>query len=303
MGRVIKNVDEDDVTSAALDETLAVEGAQRIPADAVSAPEEDSESDVRPPTEGTVLRKDVARTTDDPVLVDAEKVRTPSQNDGTDSGSTARTSPEDRTDGPDAEPIPSRTDAEWQDYLEEAVEEARAEAYENGQDDGYDVGYEEGYEEAETKMRAQYEEDRHELVEDLRSVDALWDEFIEESETMLVDLALQLAETIVDAPLTESIRQASEEALLEAVSHLSKTPPVTITVHPVDYQRLRESGLTDRLQEKYDDLTLESDPDCNEGDWSVSSPEGVVRRLRSEVVETLRRELRLTHSRSSSDAE
>jgi len=86
----------------------------------------------------------------------------------------------------------------------------------------------------------------------------------------------------------------SEEAVIEAVAELAGTPPLTITVHPVDYQRLQESGLAEHLTEKYEELQLESDPEHKEGDWTVASPAGAVRRRRSEVIDTLRERLRLS---------
>jgi len=296
MGRVIKNVDQSDVTEASLDDEFPTEGSDRIPADAVSTPEDEASPEATPSSENGVFQAQYTHASEAPVVVDADAVETPSPPpDAPEPSQSAAPSSEDT--------VPSRTDAEWQEHLEDAIEAARADGYEEGRKEGYEAGYDEGYEDAETEMRDEYEVQREQLIGDLRRFDALWEEYIDESETMLVDLSLRLAETIVDAPLTESMRRASEEALLEAVSELASAPPLTITVHPVDYQRLRESGLTERLNEKYDDLTLDSDPEYDEGDWSVSSPIGVIRRLRNEVVDTLRSELRLTHSDSSSGSE
>jgi hypothetical protein len=83
------------------------------------------------------------------------------------------------------------------------------------------------------------------------------------------------------------------------VAELAGTPPITVTVHPVDYQRLQESGLADHLTDKYDDLQLESDPERAEGDWTVASPAGAIRRRRREVIDTLRGRLSLSDSDSS----
>jgi flagellar assembly protein FliH len=59
----------------------------------------------------------------------------------------------------------------------------------------------------------------------------------------------------------------------------------------------------ERLNENFDGLTLEPEPDFEEGDWSVSSSTGVVRRLRDEVLDTLRSELRRAISTADTDSE
>ncbi|WP_251980871.1 FliH/SctL family protein, partial [Salinibacter ruber] len=148
-------------------------------------------------------------------------------------------------DDPD-EQEPTRTDAEWRAHLEEKVEAARAEGYEEGHDDGYEAGYDDGYAEAEATLRAEFDDTRRQLSEDIARFEELWETYIDDAESEIIELTLDLAETIVDAPFTETMRQASEEAVIEAVTELAATPPVTIRLHPVDCQRVRESGLVTR---------------------------------------------------------
>ena len=302
MGRVIKNDEQSDITPASLDEEFHEEpppGAtlDRIPAEKVDAPEESGRSSDDSAPNGCVLGRDQTRTTSETVLV--EPVAPESDSPLPDaSPEPTEEEPEPTTDGEDeeADTPPERTDAEWRERLEEAVEEARAEGYEAGREDGYEAGYDEGYEDAETTLRAEWEEEREALLEDITRFEDVWTQYIDENESRLVELALRLAEAIVEAPISDSLRRASEEALTEAVAELAGTPPITVTVHPVDYQRLQESGLADHLTEKYDDLQLESDPERIEGDWTVSSPAGAVRRRRREVIDTLRSQLSLTAS-------
>jgi flagellar assembly protein FliH len=172
------------------------------------------------------------------------------------------------------------------------VEEARADGYERGHDDGYD----DGYDAAESALQAEWEDARAALIDDTTRFEEAWAQYVEANETRFVELALTLAEAIVDAPLSDEVRAASETALADAVAELASTPPVTVTVHPVDYQRLQESGVAERLINAHDDVQLESDPERPEGDWDVSSPTGVVRRRRSEVIATLRDRLGLPAS-------
>lgn len=306
MGRVIKKDEQSDVTSASLDEEDFGGGGipnstSRIPAEKVDpdgGPDEADRSSGGVAPEGRVLRADQTRDTDAPVPVEpvspdpeSESSPAPPSGEGADE---KEASGAEETDDEDA--VPKRTDAEWQKRLDEAVEEARAEGYEAGREEGYDTGYDDGYEEAEATLRAEWADEREALIEDTTRFEEVWTQYIDENESRLVELALQLAETIVDAPLADSLRRASEEALVEAVAELAGTPPVTIKVHPVDYKRLQESGLAEHLTEKYEDLHLESEPECDEGDWSVASPAGAIRRRRSEVVETLRDHLSLSAS-------
>lgn len=300
MGRVIKNAETSEVTSVSLDEDVLAEGAGRIPAEQVEETES-GDADTPPKDaapQGRVLRAGEAGRSPEPVTVRPDEIAT---QDASGSDPVAPSGPDDTetnappADGADDDPDeqePTRTDAEWRAHLEEKVEAARAEGYEEGHDDGYEAGYDDGYAEAEATMQAELDETRQQLLDDIDRFEGLWETYIDDAESEIVELTLDLAETIVDAPLTETMRQASEEAVIEAVTELAATPPVTIRLHPVDCQRVRESGLVTRLQENYEGLTLEPEPDFEEGDWSVSSPTGVVRRLRAEVLETLRGELR-----------
>lgn len=296
MGHVIKEDEAADVTSISFEENAFTAGSDRIPSEEVSTPP-DADEEKKDPRHGQVLREGQTRRTERPVTITTQSPEIESSGEAGD----AQGSGESRTGGEGATStarVPSsRSDEEWQEHLQEAVEEARSEGYE----EGYEAGYETGYEEAEETLCAEHEEQRAALMEDITSFDELWETYIEESEPPLIELTLNLAEAILDAPLTDSIREASEEALAEAVAELANAPPVTVTVHPVDYQRFQESGLADRLTKKYEDLHFESDPECVEGDWSVSSPEGAIRRLRSEVLKTLRSRLGLAPSNSSEE--
>lgn len=299
MGRIIKKAESSEVSSVSLDDEVLAGGADRIPAEQVET-QDDAEAapgDVAP--QGRVLRAGEAGRSSEPVTVRPEEVMSEDSSDGDSDSFTEQREDTDDASAEDQVSVPRRSDAEWQDLLQKKVEAARAGGYEEGHDEGYEAGYDDGYEDAESTVRAELDEMRQQLIEDTTRFEQLWERFIDEAESELVELSLELAETIVNAPFTETTRRVSEEAVIEAVTKLSATPPVTIQLHPVDCQRVRESGLLERLQENFDGLTLEPEPDFEEGDWSVSSPTGVVRRRRNEVLETLRSELR----RDTIDAE
>ena len=298
MGRIIKNEDQSNVTSAPLDKNLREGGSpgsfsSRIPGEKVSVQDQGDFSD-GPVARGPVLDPDQTQRTTEPVQVDPIAPEPdPSLSDGPADPSQGHEEHE-AEGGEEAadEESRERTDAEWEERLEEAVEEARTEGYEKG----YSEGYDDGYDEAEETLGSEWEADREALIDDINQFEELWAQYIDENESKLVELTLQMAEAIVDAPLADSLRRVSEGAVIEAVAELAGTPPITITVHPVDFQRLQESGLAEHLTEKYDELQLESDPEREEGDWTVSSPAGAIRRRRSEVIDTLRQRLRLSAS-------
>jgi len=285
---VIKKEDQAGVVSTSFDASMSASTAHRIPAERTSLQREaEDDASSTPPSEGRVLRRRETRRSPEPVTVDPDPFTAdvPVASSASDAEATVS---DDET--AEADDTPSRTDDEWQAHLEEAVAAARAEGYEEGQADGY----ESGYAEAEEAVRAEARAQREALVEDAARLDAVWARYVEEREPMLIELALELAEAIVDAPLTDSLRTASEEALAEAVAELSGTPPVTVHVHPSDYERLRETELAQRLEATCEELQWAPDADRGEGDWSVVSPAGAIRRLRSEVVETLRSHLGLS---------
>lgn len=286
---VIKKDAQANVTPATFEETAPTSAAHRIPAERTSMPEGDDagKENKRQPIRGQVLRDGTTRQTVHPVTVEPEEFVADLPLDDDPSSERDATNEMEKEEASNEES--GRTEAEWKEHLEDAVATARAEGYEEGRE----AGYEAGYEEAETTVRAECREQREALVDDASRLDDLWTHYVEEREPMLVELALELAEAIVDAPFAESMRQASEEALTEAIAELDTVPPVTVTVHPSDYQRLQDSGLADRMEATTEELHWESDPDRAKGDWSVTSPAGAIRRLRSEIVETLRAHLEL----------
>lgn len=71
---------------------------------------------------------------------------------------------------------------------------------------------------------------------------------------MLVELALEVAETLLDAPLPESIRGVSARTLTEAVEQLARSAPLEISMHPVDFLRLQEQGVIAQLESRHPDL-------------------------------------------------
>ena len=189
---------------------------------------------------------------------------------------------------PEAEAAAAR-EAEWQIRLEEAAQEAAQQAAKAARAEGYA----QGYAEAEAKLGDAFKAERVALLADMDHLGKLWRQHIEESAPLLTELALEIAETLLDAPLPEVVRGASVQGVTDAVEQLADTPPVQIRLHPVDYLRLQEAGITDQLETVHDGLCWTPDPDLAEGDWSVQSPKAALRRLRTEIAQTVRSRLDL----------
>ncbi len=177
------------------------------------------------------------------------------------------------------ETLKTEWDADWQKRLDAAVEAARA------------AGHADGYAQAQNELQADFEAQQKALAQDAAQLKTLWTEHIEASKPLLARLALDLAETILDAPLPSAVKGASERAITAAVEDLADDPPLTVRLHPVDHMRLQEAGVTEQLSAVHADLRWDPDPDLHEGDWSVSSPSGLIRRLREEIAQSLHRRL------------
>ncbi len=172
-------------------------------------------------------------------------------------------------------------DAQWQERLDEEVATARAE--------GREAGYADACAEFDKKQAA------HEavLATDVARLEGLWRDHVEATQPLLVELAFEVAATLIDAPLPDEARRAATQALTEAIDELAGQGPAEIMLHPVDYMRLQEAGITAQLEAAHTGLQWTPDPTLDEGDWSVTAPQAVIRRLRTEMIEMLKHRLHL----------
>ena len=122
---------------------------------------------------------------------------------------------------------------------------------------------------------------------------ALWAQGVRELEPMLAALAVEAAEAVLEAPLSEAQRSAAGRALSTAIDTVAGGPAVTVSLHPIDLLRVQESGLAGALDETHADLRWEADAELAEGDWAVSTDEAAVRRVRSAMIAALRERLGL----------
>lgn len=135
---------------------------------------------------------------------------------------------------------------------------------------------------------------RNAFVEDLRRIEAAVETFYQRTEPQLAALAFHVAEAILRAPLPEQIRAVSERFLTEAVERATAETTADVSLHPVDYLRLQENGVVERLSALHSGLRWHPDPDLKQGDWIVSSPLTTTRRIEAELLDALRSQLGLT---------
>ncbi|NBB85048.1 MAG: hypothetical protein GVY12_02335 [Bacteroidetes bacterium] len=171
--------------------------------------------------------------------------------------------------------------AAWEEEQEQALEQARAEAFAAGEAAAREAM------EAEVDARAQH------LTDTAERLTARWDDFLDDCEPLLATLAFDVAEAVLDGPLPDTLKGTTRRALTEALDALAGTPPLRISLHPVDYLRLQEDGTTDLLSGTHDDLRWNPDPAFREGDWEVQAADASIRHVREEMIQTLQRRLGL----------
>lgn len=194
-------------------------------------------------------------------------------------------------DPPEPAPLEEFEEIEESDEpTQEELEAARlAEAVDAARQEGFAAGYENARAELETEFRTKAEA----LLADAQRMHEENTRFLERAEVLLVDLAFRIAETVLDSPLLAPARDAAKDALANAIERLAGGVPVRVRVHPVDYLRLQEAGLVDQFSAVYGDLRWEPDSSYAQGEWSVESPDSVIRRLERELLSDLRERLGL----------
>ena len=122
---------------------------------------------------------------------------------------------------------------------------------------------------------------------------ALWAEAARQMEPALAALAIETAEALLRAPLSPDQRAAADRAIADAVDALSTNGPLIVSLHPVDLLHLQESGLADALATAHPTLRWEPDDARAEGDWTASTSEAAIRRIRTDLIGGLRERLGL----------
>lgn len=289
--RVIKKDDlpPDQVEPVSLDDDGFHQSKARIPRDRVQIDLSDvpSPPQRRSYQERGVVPREEAAFTPTPIAVpgDENELSDSGAGDGmADNEPAASEEPEAEAVDP-LDELRAELEAEWSANVEAAAAEARQEGFESG----YDVGYEDGVDDTKAHLGQQFDADVEQLAADVAQLKSLWEDHIEASEPALLELAVEVGEALLDTPLPESIRGASARAIAEAVEELASAGSLTVTLHPVDYQRLQEKGLIEQLTANHEQtLHWNPDPDHAEGDWSVESPTALIRHHKAEALDALK---------------
>ncbi|SHL01653.1 flagellar assembly protein FliH [Rhodothermus profundi] len=204
--------------------------------------------------------------------------------------------PSDSSDEPetpsvDEAALRAAIEAEWQERLAEAIRQARAE------------GEAAGRAAAEAEWAPRLQALQEQLARELERLRQAWADYTRQLEPMLVELAIEVAEALLDAPLPESLKGVSARMLTEAVEQLARSAPLEISLHPVDFLRLQEQGIVAQLENRHPDLHWDLNPGLHEGDWIVQTPTAMQRRIRQEMLQRLRQRLGITPSPETSNPE
>lgn len=216
-----------------------------------------------------LIRREVTATADRPIEVKmrvSEHVQRPQPKN-----SDTEPTPPDST--------PEEVEAAWQLRLEEA----RIQAFAEGREAGH------------AAATAEYEKDLLELkrqfAEDLDAIQQSWDAYMRQSEPHLVQLAFRLARTVLDAPLPDEVRQIAERTVADAIERMATDVTVEIILHPVSFLRIQEAGIEEQLNAVHSKLRWRTNPDIKQNEWIVQSPRATTRRIESELIDELQREL------------
>ncbi len=192
----------------------------------------------------------------------------------------APAAPEVRTKS--ADEIRADLESEWTRRMNAAVEAARAE------------GFASGVQETTVRYEAEIETLKCESAETALGLEAAFRAEIAALEPLLVELTFEIAETLLDGPVPEGTRAIAGRTLSEAVDAMAGSSPIDVSLHPVDFLRLQESGLVDQLTALHSGLRWEPSAERLAGEWVVHSPTAVIRRLQHELLATLRKRVGLS---------
>ncbi len=125
-------------------------------------------------------------------------------------------------DTAELETLRTEWDVAWQAKLDEAEKKTRIEAFAKG------------YEAAREELQSNIQQTQNDFHAGLSRLQGTWDSLIKRSETLLLEIPLEIVEFLIDAPLPDRFTHATERALLEALELLSRDVPISLSLNPVD---------------------------------------------------------------------
>ncbi len=239
---------------------------------------EDTSAADTPPFLGGIIRDEVARLHAQPVAIDSADWSSESLPSLPETNHTLL-SPQDRDD------LRTAWEAIWKQQSDTEREAAVAAAREDA--------YAEGMAAAQAERDAEWQMERTAFADDAARLRSLWEDHLAVIDPLLVELAVDVAEAVLDRPLDDKAHEATTAAVTAAVERLAAHPPLVITLHPVDHLRLQEAGMVDALTASHPGLRWAPDTTLAEGDWSLDATGAAIRHVRAEILSDLRRRLGL----------
>ena len=189
---------------------------------------------------------------------------------------------ENKIDAEQLQRIQDEWERDWQDKLELAVKVAT------------DEGIKRGYEEAQAELVQQREKIKEEFNTSLKQFQESWDNYIKRSETLLLRIALEITQFIVDIPLPGHYSDITERILNETLDQLSRDTPLTLSLNPLDLLRMQESGVMELIKEQFSGIRWDPQPNLKEGNWIIQTPRQAIRRITDELLDNLKNQFGLS---------
>ena len=188
------------------------------------------------------------------------------------------------------EELKAQLEEEWQKKVDQAVENAQKTAFE------------EGYNRAKEQYEKKVENSKREFERGLDRIKESWENYLKRSETILMQIALDITQFIIDMPLPKQYSDITERILNDALDQLSRETPLTLSLNPLDLLRLQESGMMDVIKDKFPALRWDPQPTLKEGNWIIQTPQQAIRRISDELLHHLKDQFGLLeHSQPETD--
>ena len=178
-------------------------------------------------------------------------------------------------------------DRDWQSKMDLAIENAKQE------------GFQSGLAEAKEELKNEHIRLKEEFKNNLNQFQESWDNYLKRSETILLKIALEITQFIVDVPLPGHYSDITERILNETLDQLSRDTPLTLSLNPLDLLRMQESGVMELIKEQFSGIRWDPQPTLKEGNWIIQTPRQAIRRITDELLDNLKNQFGLSEQNQS----
>ena len=183
---------------------------------------------------------------------------------------------DDSIDSEQLEQFRLQLEQEWAEKLAAAVDGAK------------EAAFEEGYARAKETFEKKAENSKREFEKGLDRIKESWENYLKRSETILMQIALEITQFVIDIPLPKQYTDITERVLNNALDQLGRETPLSLSLNPLDLLRLQESGMMDVIKDKFPALRWDPQPTLKEGNWIIQTPKQAIRRISDELLHHLK---------------